>query len=141
MQKSATPAGSGVLQPWPSSMPHGCTMITAVLSARSRLGISMIPRALYENRQARTDRSAPSSFDQHRRLESPQLAHRLDELGIVGQQRRRVLRAASGGSHRSAPALSGRPEEPSATTRSKLSNRRAKSDSLQRKAKAENAKC
>ena len=46
VQKSHTPAGSGVRQPWPSSMPQGCTMMTAVLAAFSRLGISMMPRAL-----------------------------------------------------------------------------------------------
>ena len=46
VQKSQTPFGSGVFQPWPSSMPQGWTMITAVSAARSRLGISMIPRAL-----------------------------------------------------------------------------------------------
>ena len=61
VQKSQTPFGSGVFQPWPSSMPQGWTMITAVSAARRRLGISMMPRALYENRQARTCRSAPSS--------------------------------------------------------------------------------
>ena len=65
-------------------------MMTAVLAARSRLGISMMPRALYENRQARTSRSASVVVDQQRRLEPPHLAHRLDELGIVGQQRRRI---------------------------------------------------
>ena len=46
VQKSATPAGSGGFQPWPSSMPQGWTMMTAVSEARSRWGISMIPRAL-----------------------------------------------------------------------------------------------
>ena len=35
--------------------------MTAVRSARSRFGTSMMPRALYENRQARTSRSAPGS--------------------------------------------------------------------------------
>ena len=58
----ATPAGSGVRQPWPSSIPQGWTTITAVRSARRWLGTSMIPRALYENRQALTSRSAPGSF-------------------------------------------------------------------------------
>ena len=43
---NATPAGSGVRQPWPSSMPQGWTTITAVRSARSRFGTSMMPRAL-----------------------------------------------------------------------------------------------
>ena len=61
VQKSHTPAGSGVFQPWPSSMPQGWTMMTAVSAARRRLGISMMPRALYEKRQARTCRSASSS--------------------------------------------------------------------------------
>ena len=43
---NATPAGSGVRQPWPSSMPQGWTTMTAVRSARSRFGTSMMPRAL-----------------------------------------------------------------------------------------------
>ncbi len=61
VQKSAAPAGSGVRQPCPSSMPHGCTMMTAVSAARSRFGSSMMPRALYDHRQARTLKSAPAS--------------------------------------------------------------------------------
>src|SRR5262249_34919456 len=61
VQKSQTPHGSGVFQPWPSPTPHGGPTMTAGAAARSRFGISMIPRALYENRQARTCRSAPSS--------------------------------------------------------------------------------
>jgi hypothetical protein len=36
-------------------------MTTAVADALSRFGISMMPRALYEKRQALTARSAPSS--------------------------------------------------------------------------------
>ena len=65
-------------------------MIRAVSAARRRLGISMMPRALYENRQARTCRSASCVVDQQRRLEPSPLADRLDELGMVGQERLRV---------------------------------------------------
>ena len=46
VQKSDTPAGSGVRHPWPSSIPQGCTMITAVSAARRWFGISMMPREL-----------------------------------------------------------------------------------------------
>jgi len=62
VQKPQTPAGSGVFQPWPSSMPQGWTTMPAVSAARKRFGISMMPRALYEKRQARTCRSASLSF-------------------------------------------------------------------------------
>ena len=34
VQKSHTPAGSGVCPALPSSIPHGCTMMTAVSGAR-----------------------------------------------------------------------------------------------------------
>ena len=61
VQKSTTPLGSGVFQPHSSSTAHGWTMMTAVSFARRRLGISMMPRALYDQRQARTSRSAPGS--------------------------------------------------------------------------------
>ena len=54
----------------------------------------MMPRALYENRQARTSRSASLVVDQQRRLEARRLADRLDELGVIGQQRPRVGDAA-----------------------------------------------
>jgi len=43
---NATPAGWGVRQPWPSSIPQGWTTINAVRSLRNRFGISMIDRAL-----------------------------------------------------------------------------------------------
>ena len=94
VQKSQTPFGSGVFQPWPSSIPQGWTMIRAVSAARRRLGISMMPRALYENRQARTSQVGALVVDEHGRLEAGDLADRLDELGVVGQERLRVARGA-----------------------------------------------
>ena len=47
----------------------------------------MMPRALYENRQARTCRSARAIVDQQRRFVAHRFAHRLDELRMIGQQR------------------------------------------------------
>ncbi len=46
VQKSHTPAGSGVFQPCPSSIPQGWTMMRAVFSADRRFGISIMPLAL-----------------------------------------------------------------------------------------------
>ena len=80
-------------QPWPSSIPQGWTTMTAVRSARRWLGISMIPRALYENRQARTSRSAPGRQPGRAPRSGPSRGS-ARRTGVVGQDRLRGPRSA-----------------------------------------------